>query len=177
MMAVLVRNGEVVARQGWFDAADLENLIAPILKAANPVAGSAKAARAEWAAVEDRFKQAGITIYDIRELVEAGNVDALGKLLETLPELAKSAMPYGVLGRGETNGLCMLPAAAKRGQFEVVDLLLKHGVDINVQSAGVPSALRTAATTGEIDHVAKLLDRKADVNRPRNAAPRRSTTR
>ena len=62
-----------------------------------------------------------------------------------------------------TNGETALMAAAAKGRFEIVELLINAGADVNAKGAGGITALMRAATEGQVEIVATLLDAGADV--------------
>lgn len=63
----------------------------------------------------------------------------------------------------DEDGLCAIHWAADRGNAQILELLLKHGADVNVQdSEGGQTALHYAASCGHLECVRILLKYNAD---------------
>lgn len=90
----------------------------------------------------------------------AGDVDRLRPMLADDPALVRSTIagnPYG--------GWTALHEAAKRGNVEVVRLLLSHGADPNAREEGDNTyPLHWAAARGDIPIMSALLDAGGDVH-------------
>ena len=135
-MAILVRDGVVVTRQGWFAAGELRSEIDDLLD--TPKAPKRQPDRDELDEVEAKYQAAGVRPMEVARLIEAGKAGAFAKLLDRLPELATYPKPYHYIGQGFTEGMCMLPWASEKGQVEIIELLLVRGADINLQNDRVP---------------------------------------
>ena len=66
--------------------------------------------------------------------------------------------------RGEVSGLTLLMGAARYGHERVVELLLRHGAEINLQDSNGGTALMLAARNGHERVVELLIRRGAEIN-------------
>jgi ankyrin repeat protein/uncharacterized glyoxalase superfamily protein PhnB len=93
------------------------------------------------------------------ETCNSGDIEKLRRFLADNPNLTQATHPNQPHG-----GWTALHEAAKRGQVEVVRLLLQHGANPNAREAGDSTyPLHWAAAHGHIDTVRALLDAGADV--------------
>jgi ankyrin repeat protein len=90
------------------------------------------------------------------EAARTGDAGTLSSLLDRHPEkLHARAKPYE---------WSLLHAAADAGQLQVVDLLLKRGLDVNTRERGDNTyAMHWAAAAGHLDVVRRLADEGGDV--------------
>lgn len=125
--------------------------------------------------------------FEVTEFNDEGNIHtsiaSLPLLKHLKPEqlqLAKILIAQGAdINYVARDGYTPLALAAMAGEFELVNLLLEHGANVNPKStpgsfaAGAPTALMLAARGGNPEIVSFLIDRGADVNasqKSRNAA-------
>jgi Ankyrin repeats (3 copies)/Ankyrin repeat len=77
---------------------------------------------------------------------------------------ASSLLINGADVNGNIGGYRALPAAAQRGHYDLVALLLRNGADVNATGPCGISALQFAAAIGDKDVVSLLWRNGADVN-------------
>src|SRR6476620_11161724 len=101
--------------------------------------------------------------YAIFDACRTGDIPTIEALYTANPQ---------VIDTVDQKGFTPLILAAYNDQREVVDFLLSHGVDLNVQDAAGNTALMGVSFKGYQEIAKKLIDAGADVNvRNGNGAP------
>ena len=93
-------------------------------------------------------------------VAEAGNLDALGRLLDG----------GASVNAQDSLGQTPLMVAILAKQDATAEYLIAHGADIGIRTAKGMTALHAAAYTGDVDLVAMLIDHGAAVNDQANIA-------
>jgi len=93
---------------------------------------------------------------EIIAAVQAGNTTQVETALEGQPDLLQNAQGP----KGES----LLLLAVKKGDKEMVELLLNKGADINAPVTGGYTPLHAAAQNGQEGIILLLLKNKADIN-------------
>ncbi|CAD6273257.1 unnamed protein product [Miscanthus lutarioriparius] len=93
--------------------------------------------------------------HDYFRAAQVGDLDALGALLAADPSLARRATLY--------DRLSALHIAAANGRFEVLSMILDHGVPPDAVNRHKQTPLMLAAMHGKIDCVLKLLQAGANI--------------
>lgn len=102
----------------------------------------------------------------ISTAAQRGHIGILRKLLST----ALGFFPYGtafksVINARESNGITPLMRASAEGHLDIVQCLIQHGAEVNLQNSGDHTALAMACYQGQTDVVRYLLEfGKAAVN-------------
>jgi ankyrin repeat protein len=83
--------------------------------------------------------------------------------VETLKTLLRRNL--GLINMRDKGGLTLLHRAAIKGQTDIVELLLKEGANLEIQTNRGRTALQTAAKHGHVDVARLLLEKGADPER------------
>jgi ankyrin repeat protein len=110
-----------------------------------------------------RFQRTSLKYTAVMAAVESG----MGKILETLLQLG--ARPNDISAAGQIyygyRAISPLQMAARRGDLEAVQLLIRYGGNVNASTCG-DSALAAAVSRADIEMTKLLLRNGADVNAP-----------
>jgi len=88
------------------------------------------------------------------EIASVGNLIALEELYQRNPNIVQVR---------DKDGMTPLHWASDRGHVEIVQFLLSHGADVNLQDHCDNTSLHIAAMSGQKDIVRLLLDARADL--------------
>ena len=159
--------GQVVARQGWFDGPAMTSLINAHLKQA---AAAEKAERAKEQGDRDEptenEKQLEKTRRRHWELIDMVRDQKTRKLKQILEKHPASSNLVFTSRQGHPRETTWLMEAVLAKNVAAAQLLLQRGADVNARTHSYASALQAAAETGDAPMVELLLHHKADARFP-----------
>ncbi|WP_046214888.1 ankyrin repeat domain-containing protein [Paenibacillus wulumuqiensis] len=92
---------------------------------------------------------------DIRNSIKKGQLDTFKNLIEKDPEMLNWMTPFGT----------WLHVAVAHGHLDIVEYLIKLGIDINAQGGTFSTnALERAATKGQLDIAKYLISKNIEID-------------